>query len=153
MLTRGYRSPIPGFSSRGRKRGTRTRAPASGRWPRGMRSPKAGQAAMAVAAGRGGRWAVTGRAMGRRLADRGPRAAAGGGHKKECSGACSGPASAALPDSPSLDPHPGLLPGRRSHLGAWAWAQRGGGSRWRCGGDDGAGAGAVGPMAGVMAGY
>ena len=27
----------------------------------------------------------------------------------------------------------GLLPGRRSRLGAWAWAQRGGGSPWRGG--------------------
>lgn len=51
-----------------------------------------------------------------------------------------------------LDLRLGLLPGQRSRLGAWAWAQRGGGSLRRGGSDDGAGVRAVGPRAGVMAG-
>ena len=91
--------------------------------------------------------------MGMRLADRGPRAAAGGGHKKECPAPCSGPTAAALPLLHSLDLRLGLFPGRRSRLWAWAWAQRGGGSPRRGGSGDGAGAGAVGPRAGVMAGH
>jgi hypothetical protein len=45
--------------------------------------------------------------MGRRLADRGPRAAAGGGHRKECLAPCSGPTAAA----PPLLHVPGLAPG------------------------------------------
>ena len=84
---------------------------------------------------------------------RGSRAAAGGGHKKECPAPCSGPTAAALPLLHSLDLRLGLFPGRRSRLGAWAWAQRGGGSPRRGGSGDGAGAGAVGPRAGVMAGH
>ena len=57
------------------------------------------------------------------------------------------------PYSTSLDLRLGLFPGRRSRLGAWAWAQRGGGSPRRGGSGDGAGAGAGGPRAGVMAGH
>jgi hypothetical protein len=45
--------------------------------------------------------------MERQLADRGPRAEAGGGHKKECPAPCSGPIAAAL----SLLHFPGPAPG------------------------------------------
>ena len=147
----GGRSPVSGFASRGRKRGTCTRGAGVGPRAEGQRSPAAGQAAVAVAPGRGQRGCHR-RGDGERLADRGPRAAAGGGHKKECPAPCSGPTAAALPYSTPLDLRLGLFPGRRSRLGAWAWAQRGGGSPRRGGSGDGAGAGAGGPASGATAG-
>ena len=82
--------------------------------------------------------------MGRRLADRGPRAAAGGGHKKECPAPCSGPTAAALPLLHAPGPAPGPVPGaavpvrgmgvgaegRRFPTAGRRWRWRRGGSRW-----------------------
>jgi hypothetical protein len=161
-LTRGYRSPIPDFSSRAQKRGTCTRGAGVGPRAEGQRSPAAGQATVAVAPGRGRR-AVTGGAMGRRLATE-VRRQLGGGHKKECLAPCSGPTAAALPLRHAHGPAPGAIPvsgywspgldRRGNGCGApvpvrVSWAQRGGGSPRRGGSGDGAGAGAVGPRAGA----
>ena len=65
-------------------------------------------------------WVVLGRAPiveGGRLADRGPRVAAGDGHKKECPAPCSGPATAPLCLGLFRFPGPAPLPmsGRRGH--------------------------------------
>ena len=151
-MIRGGRSPISGFASRGRKRGTCTRGAGVGSRAEGQRSPAAGQAAVAVAPGEGWR-AVTGGAMGMRLADRGPRAAAGGGHKKECPAPCSGPTAAALSPLQAPGPAPGPVAGAAVPVRGMGVGAEG---RWfpmagRRG--DGAGAGAGGPRAGVMAGH
>ena len=89
--------------------------------------------------------------MGRQLADRGPRAAAGGGHKKECPAPCSGPTAAALSLLHSPGPAPGPVPGaavpvrgmgvgaegRRFPTAGRQWRWRRGGSRWTQGRGDG----------------
>jgi hypothetical protein len=148
----GLMGPIPGFHSRGRKRGTCPRGAGVGSRAEGQRSPAAGQAVLTVVPGRGRRRAVTG---GRWV----------GGWPTEVQGQLR-PAAIGknvwrhargrllLPRTycTSLDLSPGPFPGRRFRLGAWAWAQRGGGSPRRGGSGDGAGVIAVGPRAGVMAG-
>jgi hypothetical protein len=71
--------------------------------------------------------------MGRRLADRDMRETAGGGHKirKDMVIVLRDARVRLLlpgPDPTPLDLLLSLLPGRRFWLGAWVWAQRGGGS-------------------------
>ena len=152
ILIGGLRGPIPGFPSRGRKRGTCTRGAGVGSRAGGSGPLAAGQAAVAVAPGRGhgglsqeGRWGGDWptEVRGRR------RAAA---IRKNVWRHARGRLLLPCPYSKPLDLRLGLLPGRRSRLGAWAWAQRGGGSprrgrwRWRRGGSGG-------PRAGATAGH
>ena len=123
-----------------------------GRGP-GAAVPSAdGQAAVVVAPGRGGGGRHR-RGDGDATGHRGSRAAAGGGHKKECPAPCSGPTAAALPLLQVPGPAPGPVPGvavpvrgmgvgaegRRFPTAGRQWRWRRGGSRLT--------------RAGVMAGY
>lgn len=151
-MYRGEGVPVSGFTSRGRKRGTCTRDAGVGSRAEGQRSPAAGQTVVTVVPGRGRR-AVTGRAMGRILANRSMRQLRAAALRKNVRRHARVRLLLPCSHSTPLDLHLGLLPGRRSRLGAWARAQREGGSLRRGGSGDGAGAGAVGPRAGVMAGH
>jgi hypothetical protein len=149
-LIPGGRSPIPGFASRGRKRGTCTRGAGVGSRAEGQRSPTAGQAAMAVSLGEGGgglsqegRWGAPG--------NRGSRAAAWGCPKEECQTPCFGP-TAALPLLHAPGPAPGPAPGAVVPVrgkGVGAEGRRFPTAGWLC---QRRRAGAVGPRTGMMAG-
>jgi hypothetical protein len=94
----------------------------------GQRSPKAARRRCLCSRGAGG-GGLSQEADGEATGHRGSRAAADGGHKKECPSLCSGPTAAALPLLHAHGPVPGVVvPGRGKGVGA-----EGGGSPRRCG--------------------